>query len=219
MKFLRRFGDLGINGFMARWYNNNTRRHRLDEMKGYAGEVSRHVNEGGRILEIAPGPGYLAIELARMGYQITRLDISRDFVEIARKNAGEAGVEVEFRQGNAAAVPFADNTFDFIICTAAFKNFKEPPKILREMHRVMEPGCTALIIDMKADISNEEIDKLVQDGGARGMDSFFLRMAFKYFLRKGAYTREGFVDLISKTLFREYEIKEKDVGYYVYLQK
>jgi 2-polyprenyl-3-methyl-5-hydroxy-6-metoxy-1,4-benzoquinol methylase len=42
------------------------------------------VRPGGTILEVAPGPGYLAIELARRGYAVTALDISASFVKIAR---------------------------------------------------------------------------------------------------------------------------------------
>jgi ubiquinone/menaquinone biosynthesis C-methylase UbiE len=86
--------------------------------------------------------------------KIIGLDISKDFVEIARRNAKEAGViEVEFRQGNVADIPFPDNKFDFIICTAAFKNFKEPSKALSQMYRV-KLGGTALVIDMNRNASN-----------------------------------------------------------------
>jgi ubiquinone/menaquinone biosynthesis C-methylase UbiE len=47
----------------------------------------------------------------------------------------EADVEVEFQQGNVADIPFPDNTFDFIICTAAFKNFKDHSKELNQIYR------------------------------------------------------------------------------------
>jgi ubiquinone/menaquinone biosynthesis C-methylase UbiE len=129
MKLQRHFKDIGIGGITARWYDNNTRKSRLAEMKAYAKEVDKHIQDGCSVLEVAPGPGYLAIELAKLGKckKIIGLDISKDFVEIARRNAKEAGVlEVEFRQGNVADIPFPDNKFDFIICTAAFKNFKDP---------------------------------------------------------------------------------------------
>jgi ubiquinone/menaquinone biosynthesis C-methylase UbiE len=124
MKLQRRFKDLGIRGITARWYDNNTRKSRLAEMKAYAKEAAKHIQDGCSILEVAPGPGYLAIEIAKLGkYKIIGIDISKDFVEIARRNVKEAGVEVEFRQGSAGDIPFPDSTFDFIICTAAFKNF------------------------------------------------------------------------------------------------
>ena len=119
MKLQRHFKDIGIGGIIARWYDNNTRKSRLAEMKAYAKEVAKHIQDGCSILEVAPGPGYLAIELAKLGKckKIIGLDISKDLVEIAQRNAKEAGViEVEFRQGNVADIPFPDNKFDFIIC-------------------------------------------------------------------------------------------------------
>ena len=82
---------------------------------------------GSKVLEVAPGPGYFAIELAKLGnYKVTGVDISETFVEIARANAAEAKVTVDFRRGNASGMPFGSETFDFLLCRAAFKNFTEP---------------------------------------------------------------------------------------------
>jgi ubiquinone/menaquinone biosynthesis C-methylase UbiE len=67
----------------------------------------------------------------------------------------QAFLEVEFRQGNVADIPFPDNKFDFIICTAAFKNFKEPSKAVSQMYRVLKLGGTALIVDMNRNASNQ----------------------------------------------------------------
>ena len=67
MKIQRRFKDLGIGGITARWYDNNTRKSRLPEMKVYAKEVAKRIQDGYSVLEVAPGPGYLAIELAKLG--------------------------------------------------------------------------------------------------------------------------------------------------------
>ncbi len=220
MQFVRRFRDLGIEGVTARWYDNNTRKHRLDEMRTYAQEVVCHVNTGARVLEFAPGPGYLAIELAKLGtYDITGLDISRDFVDIAIHNARDAGFNIDFRQGNVSAIPFPDGSFDFIICTAAFKNFKEPLKALYEMWGVLKPGATALIVDMNREATNEQINTLTQSMGVLGIEALFMKLTFKYFLRKGAYTKEQICRLISETPFRKSDIKEGGVGFYMYLEK
>src|SRR5579864_9095031 len=79
-------------------------------MRGFLPRSQAHrrgLPSGARVLEVAPGPGFFAIELAKLGkYTITGLDISRTFVEIATKNARQAGVTVDFQQGNAAAMPF-----------------------------------------------------------------------------------------------------------------
>lgn len=220
MKLQRRFKDIGIEGRNARWYDNNTRRHRLGEMKEYAKEVAKQVHDGSLVLEVAPGPGYLAIELAKLGnYEIIGLDISKKFVEIARRNAKESGVEVEFRQGSVADIPFPDNKFDFIICTAAFKNFKDPFVALSQIYRVLRSGGIALIIDMNRNASNQQIEIYTKNLGANGIDRLFMKFMFKYFLKNGAYTKDEFVNLISKTAFKEYEIKAEGIGFYIYLRK
>jgi ubiquinone/menaquinone biosynthesis C-methylase UbiE len=220
MKRQRRSKDISIEGMAARWYDKNTRKHRLEEMKGYAKEVAKHIRNGSSVLEVAPGPGYLAIELAKMGkFNIVGLDISRDFVEIARRNAKEAGIEVEFRQGNVSDIPFPDNTFDFVICTAAFKNFKDPVGALNEMYRVLMPGGTALIVDMNRNASDQQINEYTENTGAKGMDRLLMKLMFKYFLRNGAYTKDEFITLISRTTFKEFDIKEEAIGFYIYLAK
>lgn len=220
MKRQRRFKDIGIEGMAARWYDKNTKKHRLAEMKGYAKQVAKHIQDGSSILEVAPGPGYLAIELAKLGtFSITGLDISKDFVEIARKNAREAGVEVEFRQGNVSDIPFPDNSFDFVICTAAFKNFKEPSKALGEMCRVLRSEGTALIVDMNRNASDQQIEEYTENLGAKGMDKLLMKLMFKHFLRNGAYTKDEFIGLISKTAFKEFDIREEAIGFHVYLTK
>lgn len=116
-------------------------------------------------------------------------------------------------------MPFPDSMFNFVICTAAFKNFKEPIKALSEIKRVLKPGATALIIDMNRDVSNEKLDESIQGMNLRGFNKMFMKLTFKYFLKLGAYTKEGFKKLISQLSFSRYEIKEIDIGLYVYLRK
>ena len=54
LKHQRRFKDVGIGGLAARWYDSNTRKNRLGEMRMYADIVSEYVNDGSHILEVAP---------------------------------------------------------------------------------------------------------------------------------------------------------------------
>src|ERR1700727_409401 len=109
-------GDRPIEGLMAKWYANNTG-EMMKEYLDLARRVAEELPKGSSVLEVAPGPGYFCIELAKLGpYAITGMDISHTFVEIASKKAAEAGVRVNFPQGNASAMPFADNTFDFLLC-------------------------------------------------------------------------------------------------------
>jgi ubiquinone/menaquinone biosynthesis C-methylase UbiE len=149
---------VGMEGFVASWYARQTARD-LDEFQSLARRIAAHLNPGSRVLEIAPGPGYLAIELAKLtDGQVTGLDISRSFVHMAAENAREAGVRVDFEHGDAADLPFPDVQFDFIVCRAAFKNFSRPLVALNEMHRVLKPGGAALIIDLRKDFSRRAVN-------------------------------------------------------------
>src|SRR5580692_5879441 len=130
------YKGMGMEGSVARWYEKNTRKS-MDEFRKEAERLKAFLPDGGDVLEVAPGPGFLAIELARdRRFRVTGLDISKTFVELARQNAMEAGVAVDFQQGNASEMPFAADSFDLLICRAAFKNFSEPVAAIREMKRV-----------------------------------------------------------------------------------
>ena len=113
------------------------------------------------------------------------MDISKTFVEIAKKNATEEGVgaAVEFRQGDAAHMPFHDEVFDFIISTAAFKNFADPVGALRKMYRVLKVNRKAVIIDMGRDASNKALSDFVKNLGLSRMNTFMMKSTFKMLRR------------------------------------
>ncbi|WP_018393177.1 MULTISPECIES: class I SAM-dependent methyltransferase [Bacillaceae] len=219
MRFIRKKKDVGIYGFTAKWYDKNTRKSRLSEMHGYADIVSNHVENGGSVLEVAPGPGYLSIELSKRGYSVTGVEISQDFVDIEKKNAIEFGVDIDFKQGNASKLPCFDEMFDFVICSAAFKNFKEPVKALCEMQRVLKPGGKALIIDMNRALTSADIEREIIKLGMKGFDRWFVKLAFKTFLRQSAYTIDAFEGLIAQTTFNRHEIKKDGISLFVWLYK
>ena len=213
--------DLSITGGMARWYNKNTKKSRLPEMQRYAQEVSKHIETGAHVLEIAPGPGYLSIALAEMGeYYVTGMDISADFVDICKHNAAEAGVcNAEFIQGNASEMPFSDGSFDYIICSAAFKNFKEPVIALCEMFRVLKPNGTALIVDMNREATKADVDEELSRSGMKGFDKLFVGFSFRTFLKKNAYTENEFGEMIAQSGFPTYNIVKNGISLYVYCHK
>lgn len=196
------FKGKAMEGWVARAYNRNARDHIMPQYRVWARSLEAVIPKGAKVLEVAPGPGYLSIELARAGAEVIGIDISASFVEIARRNALEAGVRVAFRQGNASALPFADGSFTHVVCTSSFKNFSEPLAALQEMHRVLIPGGIAWLSDLRGDVSDEEIDRYVREGmGMRGLNAFTTRMTFKKMLRKRAYTEEALMQLISRTSF------------------
>jgi ubiquinone/menaquinone biosynthesis C-methylase UbiE len=213
---------MGMEGLFARWYDQNVRKY-PEQYRTWAKMVAENAAKGSSVLEVASGPGYLAIELAKcVTYAVVGLDISRTLVEIAQKNATKAGVgaAVEFLQGDAAHMPFDDEMFDFIICTAAFRSFANPVGALREMYRVLKAHGRAVIVDMRRDASDEAIRDFVKSIGLSRMDSLMTKWIFKE-LRQTAYTGDQFRDFISETTFRRYDIRgAKDlIRFEIWLEK
>lgn len=172
------------------------------------------------VLELAPGPGYFAIELAKLSsYQITGLDISHTFVEIARRNAQEAKVAVDFQQGDASHIPFADESFDFLLCRAAFKNFGDPLGAVREMYRVLKKGGRGVIIDLRRDATQKSVNELVDQMGMGWMSKVFTKFTFRFMLLKRAYTRREFEKFVSQTKFHHADIEETPTGFEIELPK
>ena len=214
------YKGLGMNGFIATWYAKNTQKN-IEAYRRLAQLVAERVSEGATILELAPGPGYLSIELAKMGnYHIVGLDISPTFVEIAQAKAKEAAVDIDFRQGNASHMPLADDLFDFIVCSAAFKNFSEPVLALDEMFRVLKPGGKALIIDLRPDASIEEIETHIrEDMALTGINSLLTKWAFKSMLLNRAYTKDEIRQFASRSNFKTCTIENDGIGMYIHLEK
>jgi ubiquinone/menaquinone biosynthesis C-methylase UbiE len=213
------YKGLGMEGSVARWYEKNTRKD-MDAFRELAERVKTCAPNGGDVLDLAPGPGFLAIEIARDPvFRVTGLDISKTFVELARNNSAEAGVPVEFREGNASQMPFADNSFDVLVCRAAFKNFSEPEKALREMHRVLRPGGTGLISDLRRDASMTEIKRHV-DGMQLGFwNRLFISQAFRFMLLKRAYTKQELEKMFAGLGFRKAEVRPDDIGMEAWFEK
>src|SRR5689334_21594320 len=65
-----------------------------------AAELAKQLPGGADVLEVAPGPGFHAVELARLGFAVTGLDVSRTFVSLASQYAREQGVAAEFVHGD-----------------------------------------------------------------------------------------------------------------------
>jgi ubiquinone/menaquinone biosynthesis C-methylase UbiE len=202
-----------MEGPMARWYaRQRGSGDQLDEYRRQAVELTAGLASGSAVLEVAPGPGYLSIEIAQLGqFQVTGLDIGRTFVDIARESARQAGVSVDFRHGDASHMPFDAGSFDLIVCQAAFKNFARPVDALNEMHRVLRTGGTAVIQDMSNDASTADIAEEVKRMELSSASAFFTRSTLAM-LRRRAYTATAFQQLIARSAFRTGDVRTEGIG-------
>jgi ubiquinone/menaquinone biosynthesis C-methylase UbiE len=213
------YKGLAMEGIIATWYARNT----ANDVRGTrkcASSIADRLKPGARVLEVAPGPGYLALEIARMGdYKVSGLDISQSFIRIATENARKAGVSVDFGHGDAAHMPFPDESFDFVVCRAAFKNFSDPVGALNEIHRVLVHGGQALIIDLRKDASSADIDNEVAGMHMLALNAMLTRWTFRNMLLKRAYTREAMNAMVSQSRFAQGEILQGGIGFELHLTK
>lgn len=94
------------------------------------------VGKGSAVLDVATGPGYVAAAAAKRGAKVTGVDFSRAMVERARRDYPA----VEFRQGDAEALAFADGSFDAVVMNYGLLHLARPDQALAEARRVLHPG-------------------------------------------------------------------------------
>jgi len=101
------------------------------------------------LLEVACGPGFLALAFAARCREVVGLDLTDAPLVIAERNRRERGLaNVRFQRGDADRLPFADGEFDVVACRFAFHHFEDPGPVLGEMARVCRPQGKVVVEDM-----------------------------------------------------------------------
>ena len=97
----------------------------------------------GRMLEVPVGTGVLTMPVYRNlpNADVTCLDYSADMMAVAQHRAEKMGLKnIQFRQGDVGALPFADNSFDLVLSLNGFHAFPDKDAAFRETFRVLKPG-------------------------------------------------------------------------------
>jgi len=98
---------------------------------------------GQRVLDIACGTGIvarLAAPIVGTEGRVVGVDLNADMIAVAGRQAKPEGAAIEWRQGDAAALPFEDAVFDVVLCQQGLQFLPDKPAALAEMHRVLSPG-------------------------------------------------------------------------------
>ncbi len=215
---LKAYKGMGMEGSVARWYDRTTRTE-MPEFRDLAARIAALVPPAAQVLEIAPGPGFLSIELARRGLNVRAVDISKTFIDIVRRNAAADNVTVDIQQGNASALPLPDASVDFVVCRSAFKNFTQPIKAMAEMRRVLRPGGTALLIDMRRDSSLAEIKACVQSLGGNWFHRRLNLFIFRRILLKRAYPLDAIRRMAAEAGWTDLHITVASIGFEAWTTK
>ena len=108
-----------------------------------AADLAR-VGASSRALDVATGTGDLAIELASRGASVTGVDFSPAMLDLARNKAPD----VDFEEGDALALRFADGEFDAATVGFGARNFADLDRGLRELARVTKPGGRVVVLEI-----------------------------------------------------------------------
>ncbi|MDQ4095241.1 MAG: class I SAM-dependent methyltransferase [Actinomycetota bacterium] len=100
----------------------------------------------GDVLEVAIGTG---LNLAHYpeDARLVGLDLVPEMLALARRRAEELGRSVDLREGDAHDLPFADASFDSVVCTYSLCNIPDERRAIAEMKRVLRPGGELLLVD------------------------------------------------------------------------
>jgi ubiquinone/menaquinone biosynthesis C-methylase UbiE len=105
------------------------------------------ISPGQRVLDVGAGTGNVAIRAAEAGAQVVALDVTPENFEAGRREADACGVELEWVEGDAAALPFGDGEFDVITSSVGAIFVPDHQAVADEMVRVCRPGGTIGMIN------------------------------------------------------------------------
>jgi ubiquinone/menaquinone biosynthesis C-methylase UbiE len=116
--------------------------------------VELGVPPGGKVLDVGTGPGFVAIEIARLlrgSAQVIGLDLSRAMLTVAAENARREGLvaALTWREGDAKAMPFDDDEFDFVVSSGSLHHWEDPLVVFNEIARVLKDDGRCIVRDSK----------------------------------------------------------------------
>jgi SAM-dependent methyltransferase len=95
------------------------------------------------VLDVACGTGIVArLAAQQVGPTglVTGVDLNPGMLAVARAHTPTSGAAIDWREGDAGALPCADGSYHVVLCQQGFQFFPDQPQALREMHRVLMPG-------------------------------------------------------------------------------
>lgn len=164
--------------------------------------------QGGDILEVGPGPGYVGLELAKKlnPRSLTGCEISPAMIRLAEKNAAEYRIDAKYVQANAMAMPFADGSFDAVISNGSLHEWEDPVRIFNEIHRVLRPGGRYCITDLRRDAALWKKAFIYLGTSPKEMRPGFVTSL------NAAYTVSELKELLAKSKLSQAEIRKDFFG-------
>ena len=119
------------------------------------------VRDGDRVLDIGCGTGLLSLKILRAAdCSVTGVDISEEMMSLFKDKIGKLGLSarVSLQQMDAAALKFADNSFDLVVSSVTLHHLKDKIPAFRNIHRILKPGGRFVIGEIDMDTSGKHTD-------------------------------------------------------------
>jgi ubiquinone/menaquinone biosynthesis C-methylase UbiE len=142
---------------VARAFNRISRIPHMRLMRWAVARRAAAIKPVGQAADLGCGPGYLVVKLAQVapGLHVTGIDVMEEMLVEAEANARRSGVHdrVAFKQGDVAHIPFPDCSLDLVVSTLSLHHWSDPVGVLDEIARVLRPGGSFLVVDLRRDMS------------------------------------------------------------------
>ena len=155
--------------------------------------------EGLRVAEIGCGRGDFSITLARLGAEVTGLDLSSSAVAVARERAEESATRATFVVGDAEDTGLPSESFDLVVSCECLEHVPDPARMARELFRICKPGGRCLLTTpsyLNARVLAWIVSWLRREAynsgaGVQPYESFFLWFRVARMLRRAGFTVEA----------------------------
>ncbi len=142
--------------------------------------------EGGRAMDVGTGPGIFPIFLSKAipGFRFKGIDLSPVMIDLAKKNATEAGINsrIEFEVGSAYSLPVENHSLDLLLCINTLHHLDRPVDFFNEVARSLKGEGAFVIVDFHRDASFVFIG--------------IFNLLWKFFFGKHPKARGGFLESV-----------------------
>ena len=136
--------DLTIYDRVAdHWWSDEIRwvRTLKNRVPGRLSWFDRQIDwQGTRVLDLGCAGGFMAEALARRGAEVTGIDPAEQAIAAARAHARDGGLEISYDVGVGEALPYADGSFDAVVCVDVLEHVQDLDQVLAEVARCLPPG-------------------------------------------------------------------------------
>ncbi len=163
MTYRRHMETVAANAEREMWALGDYHRFAKQTVWGFGPELvaACGIGPGQRVLDVAAGTGNVAIRAAEAGATVIAADLTPENFEAGRREARSRGVELEWVEADAEALPFADGAFDVVTSSVGVIFAPDHQAVADELLRVCRPGGTIGMINFLPEgVAKEFFEKL-----------------------------------------------------------